>query len=1249
MTDRTSGSLASRVLRPFVQLREGEATTVLLMFAYSFLAMTAYNIIKPVTRGLFISSLGPDNLPWVQFGAGIVIGLIMQGYTRVIALVPRRWMIPVTQAGMVALLVIFYLLFAGFADARVPAVGFYLFGLILGILLTSQFWTLANDIYNARQAKRLFGFVGAGTSLGAATGAALTASIVERIGVNQMLIASALFLSACALIVVAVVRREQSAGQADASRTGEESSVAASEAWQLLRSSRHLQVISLIIAFGAIGAAIVEQQLNMAAAQAKGASNTGSVTAFLAQIVLWLSLIGFVIQVFLTSRIHRFLGIGFAMLILPVSLGITGTLMLASGALWTASVGRIVDTSFRYTVDKTTREILFLPLPVDLKYRAKPFVDVTVDRFAKGIGALVILVLIKNWGFSLSWQQLSYASLVMTVLWILFALRARREYLAAFRRSIEQRDVRPSDIRMDTADLNTIETLVFELSHPDPRRVVYAIDLLESLDKRHLVTPLLLHHEVPEVRARALQAAAGAPANQGPHWARGAERALKDSDGAVRLAAMRALAAIRGAEVADLMRPMLKDADPRLAISAATALASSPSETDKASAEDTLRQLASDTREQTAATRGEVARAIGELQDARYRTLLVPLMFDSSLDVAREAISSAGKLPAGDFLFVPPLISLMRHRLLKPAARAVLVGYGDAVIEPLAYFLQDKEEDIWIRRHVPSTLGLIPAQRSLDVLVGALGDADGFIRYKALAGIDRLRLANPQLQPDRALIERLIVQESTRAFGALTLHYNLVVAGGLESDSLLGRALQEKHTRARGRIFRLLGMLYPPGDIAAVRSALGQSDPRLRSGAVEYLDNLLSGEIRRRVMLLLEEMPEAERIRRGNTLFKTRVRDVEDTLAQLVHDEDQVIAAAAIQIVERREVWTLADDLEHVLAHRDPHDWAVFEAASWALAARRVSAERRRALWLEPLPAVELADRLRRIQLFNFVSVDELFRISGLGRQVRHESGRLVYERGRAPDSMQVLLDGRVSIEGGQRSRTVEAPAVLAFENVLEGSPMRANVRAVDMAICLSLTTEEFLALLSENVEIAQGIFRLLIETGGTYFDTADEAAGDRMAWDGVLEGRIPAELESRLETTIQPLDLVLLLQSSPLLARATSTQLIALAEIARPVALKPGADPLAGFEPSILVVLSGEVRVEREGHPAETANGGDIVGIAETLGGLAFASRAEVTREGKGLAFTRSELFDVLADHIDLLQGIFSGLLHERARKVAV
>ena len=101
----------TRWLAPLAELRAGEGGTALLLFLYSFLAMTSYNIVKPATRSQFITSLGADNLPWVQFAAGMVIGVLMQGYTKLIAAVPRRWIIPATQAGMIGLLVLFWLLF----------------------------------------------------------------------------------------------------------------------------------------------------------------------------------------------------------------------------------------------------------------------------------------------------------------------------------------------------------------------------------------------------------------------------------------------------------------------------------------------------------------------------------------------------------------------------------------------------------------------------------------------------------------------------------------------------------------------------------------------------------------------------------------------------------------------------------------------------------------------------------------------------------------------------------------------------------------------------------------------------------------------------------------------------------------------------------------------------------------------------------------------------------------------------------
>jgi AAA family ATP:ADP antiporter len=1221
-------SLTSRLLSPIVQLRDGESTTALLMFLYSFLAMTSYNIVKPITRSEFISSLGADNLPWVQFGAGVLIGFLMQGYTVLMKPVPRRWTIPVTQAGMAGLLLLFWFLFTTIGADWI-AVAFYVLALILGILLISQFWTLANDVYDPRQAKRIFGFIGGGASLGGATGAALTAFLVESLGAKQMLLVSAAIMGLCFFIVTVIMRREASAGTTDATKTGEEEGVSSGEAIQLLRSSRHLQVIALVIAFAAVGAAIIEQQLNMAAAEAKGSANSDAIAAFLAQVTVYLSLIGFVIQVGLTSRIHRVLGIGFALLVLPVSLGTTAVIMLFNRALWAPGLARVLDTSLRYTVDKTSREVLFLPLPAELKYRAKPFIDVTMDRLAKGMGALLILVLIKDWGLGWDWQKLSYASLTMVGLWVATAMLARREYLRTFRRSIEQQDVMPEDLRGTTLGPKSIETLVSELSHPEPRRVLYAIDLLDAMDKRHLVTPLLLAHESADIRARTLAVAEAAGPAAADRWLPRVERALKDKDAAVRIAAVGALSALRGQAAADVMRPFLHDRDQALSIVAAAALAASAQSADVDAAEEKLRKFSSDTREQASQGRLLAARALGDVANPAFRPLLVPLMYDTDVEVAQAAIESAGKLGADDFLFVPPLVSLLRNRRLKSSARQVLVGYGEPVVAPLAYFMLDREENVWVRRHVPSTLALLPFPASVAALMSALDDNDGFLKFKAVSALESIRRSNPELTIDTEAITRHLNAEAGRAFDALTLHHNLFVAGGLDADSLLARSLTEKHNRRLGRTFQLLGLINTPSDIAAVRNSLSDSDLKVRSRGIEYLDNLLAGDVRKRVMILVEDMPAEERIRKGNVMYRTRVRDVEDTVAQLLHDEDESIAAAAVLLVEARGMWSLADDLEHVLAHRDVKDQHVFEAASWALAAHRMPADRRRELWQEPLPSVELADRLRRLPLFEYTQINELFRLARLGRQIRHEAGRTLYQRGEQPRTVQFVLDGRVRANMASGVSEIAAPASLAVEEVLEGSPMTATITSAERIINLVLTNDEFLALLSENVELAEGIFRLMIHS-------RQLGAGHTL-----IHGTVTPELKDRVATELQPVDRLLLLQSSPLLAHATAAQLWRLSAIARPVTLAAGTEAMTrGGDAAILIVLGGSLRVDTPDGDSATATAGDVIGLYETLGGSRFGASVTVLSTVTALRLERDSLFELLADHTDLLQGVFSILL---------
>jgi HEAT repeat protein/CRP-like cAMP-binding protein len=798
--------------------------------------------------------------------------------------------------------------------------------------------------------------------------------------------------------------------------------------------------------------------------------------------------------------------------------------------------------------------------------------------------------------------------------------------LKAFRRSIESHEIVPATVRIDVADAATIETLVEELAHPEESRVLYAIDMLETLNRRNLITPLLLHHESPKVRARALLALESARESIARPWTQVVERMLRDENAEVRAAAVRTLAVLRREDAPTLMRLYLDDADPRVAATAAVVLANSGRDADVSAAEAALRRLIDDTRNAASTGRREAAAALAHI--TQFRPLLVSLFHDFNVDVALEAIRSARAARPVDLLFVPSLVSLLGHRVLKPVAREALVSYGDEILDTLAYFLNDRDEQIWVRRHIPSVLALLPTQRSMNVLINALDDADGFLRYKVIVAIEKLRRNHPELTFAYPPVEALIQKESSRFYTYLTLRYT-IVSHDRAQQSLLVRALDEKVDRTLDRIYRLLGLIYPWKDVAAARQAIRHGDSRKRSAAVEYLDNLLSGTVRKSVMPILEDAPIEEKVRRAYLMLKIGPRDLNAALAQLVHDSDEIVAAAAIHFIEQGRHWSLCSELETSLTHRSAADSYVFEAASWALAAHSLS-DKRRDLWTEPLPAVELANRLRAIPLFDFVSVDELFRIAGAARQVRHEEDRELYHEGDAVEEVQFLLEGSVRLSAEDDApQHVEAPAVLGFENMLEGSPVGHTIRAVNRAVCLTLRSDEFLTMLSDNIVLAKGLFRMFLD------------APKARRWRTAYIGTAKVEPRSGRSSTLQPLEKVLLLRQNPLFERATVNQLLALATITREVTLSPGGVLINENDPPALYyVIDGEVRLEADGAGPIVAGPGSAIGISETLAGVSLKRRGIVTCEGHALHLDHEELFDVLADHIDLLQGLFSGLL---------
>jgi CRP-like cAMP-binding protein len=287
---------------------------------------------------------------------------------------------------------------------------------------------------------------------------------------------------------------------------------------------------------------------------------------------------------------------------------------------------------------------------------------------------------------------------------------------------------------------------------------------------------------------------------------------------------------------------------------------------------------------------------------------------------------------------------------------------------------------------------------------------------------------------------------------------------------------------------------------------------------------------------------------------------------------------------------------------------------------------------LPPVPAVSLARKLKLIPVFRNASVDELFRISEIARQVRYPASALVSERGAPAEYIQILLQGEFGVDGG--ARKLAPPAMLGFEEVLRGTTLQESASAAVESVALVMPAEDFRGLLSANIELAQGLFRTLL-------DPSRSGPGS----EGVSIGkRSPAFRYQERGEPLKTVEKALLLQTIPIFSRATGEEIYEVAAIARETGRENGSTLLQpGKEAAIVLVLAGAIRLSSPEGELSTVSPGESLGVRETLAGSPWPVTATVAGAGRFLQLDREPLFDLLADRLDLLHGVFTAIFLDR------
>ena len=918
-----------------------------MMTAYHFLLLVTLYLLKPVRDSLFLSERGALELPFVFMLTTVAVIPVAALHVRagrrvrlsrlvnavavilILNLLGLRWLVQLDSAW------VYYLLYAWVS--------------VYAVLVTSQFWLLANAVFTAAESKRIFPLLSAGAIMGAVFGGEITGLLVDRWGMRteNLLLVCAGLLAVSSFIVVWV--RRKSAGR-EGPEVSEASEGPPANLWgvvKTLRTSRHLQLIIGVIALAVITTTFVDYQFKTVAAQAF--PDEGALTTFIGRFYGRVSLIAFLFQIFLAPRLIRVLGVGGALSFLPLTLALGSVGMLLYGGLWAGTALRGIDQSLKHSIDKTGRELLFVPVDLEKKKRVKVFIDLFFDQGMQGVGGFLLLFL--TLVVELTVSELSMVVLGLLAVWVGFVLLARSSYINQFRDLLQQeeedgKDTEEPSVARPAMSFEEVRRSLWSRSGSEVLRGLERLEEASDGTSAPAGTlPVealreLLDHRMAEVRRRVIRLLR-------ERDVKGVAEAiavhLEDAAPEVRLEAARYLYRNFEGGRDMILKQGLEHDDLRIRAAAVGLIAKDGGPEEQALlTKPLLQELLSYDGEAAEEARIEVARALSVVDWPERDALLIELMDDPSPEVATRAVKSAGQ--AGDRAFVAPLLARLTGSGHEKEVRRSLASFGTRILGTLYDYLVDEQVDEGLRRRIPAVLAAERSQAAVDVLLMSRGRVTVPVWHEVVRALSRLRQQsekNANEEGSSLHFPEGPVREAVQAETARYAGLGQVLHVRQHTTAAAARALEEARLhkarrRSLERLCRLLGLRHRQDDLHSAYRGLVSEDAALRSSALELMDNVLKWDIKRDLLPLLDDPDARHAARQAPGLFDLpELSDWDDVLLYLLDSRDPALAASALEGVDEPPAPALRERLE--AAAHGPHEQV--RAAARAALGRSEKAE----------------------------------------------------------------------------------------------------------------------------------------------------------------------------------------------------------------------------------------------------------------------------------------------------------------------
>ena len=426
-----------KILNVFAETRAGEGGSAALLSLSVFFLLVSYYLVKTAREPLILAS-GAEIKSYASVGQTLLLIPVTYLYGRLSHRVGRIKLITIVTLVFASNLVLFF----GLNLLGVPiGLAFYLWAGVFNMMIVAQFWSFAADVYTEEQGKRLFAILGIGSTVGAVAGSGISALLIRPVGVYGLMVASAVFLLASLALTVIVNQRENrqiaanKVKSADKKPDEAEKPLGAEGGFKLILADRYLLLIA-VLAFTlncvkTNGEYILDRTLLehvkaiLPHGQNAQAFSQAYIGEFKAQYFLYVNIATVVLQLFVVSRVIKYLGVRVALFVSPVLLlcGYSGAVLFPVFSLIYAV--KIAENTLDYSLGNTSRQALWLLSSRDEKYKAKSVIDAAIVRAGDALSAGVTFL-----GVTMHFvtEHFIIANLVLILIWSIAMVLLGREH-----------------------------------------------------------------------------------------------------------------------------------------------------------------------------------------------------------------------------------------------------------------------------------------------------------------------------------------------------------------------------------------------------------------------------------------------------------------------------------------------------------------------------------------------------------------------------------------------------------------------------------------------------------------------------------------------------------------------------------------------------------------------------------------------------------------------------------------------------